>query len=182
MLVRNSPYRARKPKYISEFLKKNTAALASDGSSRHSPSLHLGLTALQPSRRHHTQSLLGPLISWPKTDSCFGIPPRASRASLPPQRWATTCCRLSLCHYTAPLSCRLQALASSSHTVSRLSHKAWTIRWSLSQFVSILSLLLNHGNPIFELVCVFLPFPPLPFHFWWKSTSALSLAILVCSM
>jgi len=70
--------------------------MASDVSSRYSPSLRLGLTALQPSRRHHTQSLLGPLISWPKTDSCFGIPPRASRASLPPQRWATSALTLPL--------------------------------------------------------------------------------------
>jgi len=33
---------------------------------------------------------------------------------------------------------------------------------SLLQFVSIVSPSLNHGNPILEPVCVFLPFPPLP--------------------
>jgi len=36
---------------------------------------------------------------------------------------------------------------------------------SLLQFVSIVSLLLNHGNPIFEPVYVFVPFPLLPFLF-----------------
>ena len=41
--------------------------MASDGSSPHSPSLRLGLTALQPSRRHHAQSLLGPSFHDTKT-------------------------------------------------------------------------------------------------------------------
>ena len=42
------------------------------------------------------------------------------------------------------------------------------VRPSLLQFVSIVSLLMNHGNPIFELVChgVFLPFPLLSLIFW----------------
>ena len=37
-----------------------------------------------------------------------------------------------------------------------------SFRPSLFQFVSIVSLLLNHGNLIFEPVCVFAPFPLLP--------------------
>jgi len=47
---------------------------------------------------------------------------------------------------TAPLSCSLQPLLK----LSLLS-----VRPSLLQFFSIVSLLLNHGNPIFEFVCVF---------------------------
>jgi len=95
----------------------------------------------------------GPLIPWPKNASCSRIPPRASRASLPPRRWATTSYRLSLRPCTAPLSCSLQPLLK----LSLLS-----LRSSLLQFVSIVSLLLNRGNPIFEPVCVFLPFFILP--------------------
>ena len=106
-----------------------------------------------------------PLISWPRNTSCSRIPPRAICISLPPRRWATTRCRLSLRPCTAPLSCSLQPLLN----VSLLS-----LGPSLLQFVSIVSLLLNHGNPIFEPVCVFLPFPLLPLLFWLTWMSALS--------
>jgi len=41
--------------------------MAGDGPSPHSPSLHLGLPAPQPSRRHHAQSLLGPSFHDPRT-------------------------------------------------------------------------------------------------------------------
>jgi len=71
------------------------------------------------------------------------MPPRASRTSLPPRWWATTCCRLSLCLYTVPLSCSLQPLLMLS---------LWSLGPSL---LSIVSLLLNHGNLIFEPLCVF---------------------------
>ena len=67
-----------------------------------------------------------------------------------------TRCQVSLRPCTAPLSCSLQPLLK----LSLLS-----LRPSLLQFVSIVSLLLNHGNPIFEPVCVFLPFPFLPLLF-----------------
>jgi len=87
----------------------------------------------------------GPLISWPKNASCSRIPLGASCASLPPQRWATTSCRLSLRPCTAPLSCSLQPF---------LKFSLLSLRPSLLQFVSIVSLLLNHGNLIFEPVCV----------------------------
>ena len=40
--------------------KQNMAAMASDSPSPHSPPLHLGLPAPQPSKRYHAQSLLGP--------------------------------------------------------------------------------------------------------------------------
>jgi len=66
--------------------------------------------------------------------------------SLPPRRWATTCCRLSLHPCPAPLSCSLQPL---------LKLLLSSLEPSLLQFESIVSLLLNHGNPIFESVCAF---------------------------
>jgi len=103
----------------------------------------------------------GPLISWPKNASCSRIPPRASRVSLPPLRWSTICCRLC----TASVSCSLQALFKLS---------LFSLGPSLLQFVSIVSLLLNHGNPIFEPVCAFLLFPLLPLLFWQKCNSTLS--------
>jgi len=107
----------------------------------------------------------GSLISWPKNASCSRIPPRASRASLPPRRWVTTHCRLSLRPCTAPLSCSLQPL---------LKLPLSSLRPSLLQFFSIVSLLLNHGNQIFAPLCVYLPFALLPLLFWFKWTSALS--------
>jgi len=66
---------------------------------------------------------------------------------------ARTCCRLSLRPCAAPLSCSLQPL---------LKLLLFSLGPSLLQFVSIASPLLNHGNLIFEPVCVFLPFPLLP--------------------
>ena len=95
-----------------------------------------------PPRPVHARSL----FSWPKNASCSQIPLQASSASLPPRRWSTTRCRLSLRPWTAPLSCRLQPLLK----LSLLS-----LRPSLLQFVSIVLLLLDHGNPIFEPVCGF---------------------------
>jgi len=94
----------------------------------------------------------------------FSNPTRASRASLPPRRWATTCSRLSLNSCPAPLSCSLQPLVKLS--LLRLGP-------FLLQFVSIVALLLNHRNPIFEPVCVFI-FSSSAFAFWWKWKSALS--------
>jgi len=89
----------------------------------------------------------GPLISWPKSASCFRIPPRASSASLPPRRWATTsCCQLSLRPCSAPLSCSLRPL---------FKLLLLSLGPSLLQFVSIVSFLLTHRDPIFEPVCVF---------------------------
>jgi len=52
----------------------------------------------------------GPLISWSENASCSRIPSRASLASFAPRWWATTCCRLPLRPWTAPLSCSLQIL------------------------------------------------------------------------
>jgi len=106
----------------------------------------------------------GPLISWPINATCSRIPLRASRASLPPQRWATTRCRLLFRPCTAPLSCSLQPLLK----LSLLS-----LRPSLLQFISNMSLLLNHRNMILEPVCVFLPFLSSSYAFLIELTSAL---------
>jgi len=95
----------------------------------------------------------GALISLTKYASCSRIPSRASCASLPPQRWAITRHRLSLHPCAAPLSCSLQPL---------LKMLLWSLGPPLLQFVSTASLLLDHGNLIFESVCVLLPFPRLP--------------------
>jgi len=73
----------------------------------------------------------GPLISWSKNASCSRIPPRASRASLTPRRWAMTRHRLSLCPCTAPLSCSLQPLLNLSFLSPRP---------SVLQFVLIVSI------------------------------------------
>jgi len=89
--------------------------------------------------------------------TCSRIPPRASCASFLPQWWATARCRHSLRLCTAPRSCSLQPLLK----LSLLS-----LRPSLLQFVSIVSPLLNYGNPICEPVCVFLPFSLLSLLFW----------------
>jgi len=145
--------------------KRNMAVMASDGPSTHSPSLHLGQPGPPAIETPPHPVPAGPLISWPKNASCIRILPQASRASLPLRRWATTCCRLSLLPCTAPPSCSLQPLLK----LSLLS-----LRPSLLQFVSIVSLLLNHGSPIFGPMCVFLPFPLLPLLFWQKWTSVLS--------
>jgi len=54
--------------------------------------------------------------------------------------------RLSLRLCTAPPSCSMQPLLKLS---------LFSLRPSLFQFVSLVAPLLNHGNPIFEPVCVF---------------------------
>jgi len=99
----------------------------------------------------------GPLIAWLKNASCSRIPPRASCTSLPPRPWAMTRHWVSLRPCTAPPSCSLQPLLK----LSLLSFRPF-----LLQFVWIVSPLLNHGDPTFEPVCVFLPFPLLPLLFW----------------
>jgi len=85
MFVSNLPYRGRKPKYRSKFLKKqNLAVMASNGLSPHFPSLCLGRTAPQPSRRHHAQSLLRPSFHDPRSlmfSNCTPSEPHLSPAA-----------------------------------------------------------------------------------------------------
>jgi len=144
MFASNLSHRDRKPKYTSKFETKH------GGDGKQWPLTPFPFLAPWPSRHPAIKMPprpvpAGPLISWPRSASCSRIPSRACRASLPPRRWATTRCRLSLRPCTAPLSCSLQPLLK----LSLLS-----LRPSLLQFVSIVSLLLNHGNSIFEPVCV----------------------------
>ena len=60
--------------------------MESDGPSPHSPSLHLGLPAPQPSRGHHAQSLLGPSFHDPRTH-IFGIIYIYPRHPTYPPKW-----------------------------------------------------------------------------------------------
>jgi len=87
--------------------------MASDGPSPHPPPLRLSLAAHQPSRRHPAQSLLDPSFHDPSQEfwTSHVLESHPERAtSLPPRRWATTCCRLWIRPCTAPLSCSLQPL------------------------------------------------------------------------
>ena len=139
--------------------KQNMSVMASDGPgpSTHSPSLHLGLPAPQTSRRLHAQSLLCPSFRDPRAHHVLESHPKqaAPLSRQDNERWHAIWLSLRPC--TAPLSCSLQSLLK----LSLLS-----LRPSLLQFVSIVSPLLNHGNPIFEPVCVFLSFPRLPLLLW----------------
>jgi len=169
MFASNLPYRDRKPKYISKFSTKHGR-----GDGKRYPLTPFPFLAPWPACPPAIDTpprpvTAGPLVLWPQNASCSRIPPRASRTSpsLPPRRWATTCCRLSLRPCTAPLSFRLQPLL-------QLSLLSLASGPSLPQFVSIVSFLLNHGNPILEPVCVFWPFPLLFCFFWLKWTSASS--------
>jgi len=79
----------------------------------------------------------------------FSISPRASRASLLTRRRETTCCRLPLCPCTLPLLISLQPL---------LKLPLLSLGLSQLQFVSTVWLLLNHGKPDLDSMCVFLSF------------------------
>jgi len=160
MFASNLSHRDEEPKYISKFWTKH----GRDG--KRGPPTPFPFLTPWPSRPPAIKTPprpvpAGPLISWPKNASCSRIPPRASRTSLPPRRWVMTRHRLSLRPCTAPPSWSLQSLLK----LSLLS-----LGPSLLKFVSIVSPLLNHRNPIFEPVCVFLPFPLLPLPFWQKRT------------
>ena len=159
MFANNLSHRDRKPKYISKFWTKH----AGDGKRR--PLTLFSFLAPWLSRPPAIETPprpvpAGPLIPWPKNASCSQIPPRASHATLPPRRWATTRCPIVGSHSALALRLHLAA-CKPLFKLSLLS-----LRPSLLQFVSIVSLLLSHGNPIFESVCVFLPFPLLPLLFW----------------
>ena len=76
--------------------------MASDGPSPHSPSLRLGLSAPQPSRRHHAQSLLGPSFHDPRTHHVLESPVTPSKPRLSP---AVTMSDDTLSALTPPLHC-----------------------------------------------------------------------------
>jgi len=124
--------------------------MASDGPSPHPPSPECVLALPPTSHRDATT----PSPCWApyfvtQERPMLSIPPRASRASLLPRRRETTCCRLPLCHCTAPLLISLQPL---------LKLPLLSLGPSQLQFVSTVSLLLNHGKPELEPMCVFLSF------------------------
>jgi len=125
--------------------KQNMAVMARDGPSPHSSSLRLGLPAPKPSRRHHAQSLLGPSFHDPRTYHVLESHPEqaAPLSRRDDERRHVVGSHSALAML---LSCSLQPLLK----LSLLS-----LRPSLLQFASIVSLLLNHGNLIFEPVCVF---------------------------
>jgi len=129
MFASNLSHRNKKPTYFSKFWTKH------GGGGKRWPLTPFPFLAPWPSRPPAIKMPprlvpVGPLISWPKSASCSRIPPRASRASLPPRRWAMTRHRLSLCPCTAPLSCSLLHLLKLS---------LFSRRPSLIQFVSIVS-------------------------------------------
>ena len=76
--------------------------MASDGPSPHSPSLRLGLTAPQPSRRHLAQSLLGLSFHDPKTPHVLARGGIQSEPRLSP---AATMSDDMLSALTPPLHC-----------------------------------------------------------------------------
>ena len=116
--------------------------------SPHSPSLRFGLPAPQPSRRHHAQSLLGPSFHDLGTHHVLESQPEQA-ASL--SRRDDERCHAIVSHSILALRLHLAACSPSSSCLESLV----SLRPSLLQFVSIISSLLNHGNPIFEPVCVF---------------------------
>ena len=138
------PYRDRTTKYINKFSKK--IWLWWQAMDPHPISLPCTLALPSPSHRDAAT----PSPCWvphfmTQERLMFLIFTASKPRSLPPRRWATTCCRLSLRPCTAPLSCSLQPLLK----LSLLS-----LGPSLLQFVSLVSLLLNHGNPIFDICAV----------------------------
>ena len=149
MFASNLSHWDRKPKYLSKFWTTH------GGDGKRWPLTPFPFLAPWPSRPPAIEMPprpvpAGPLISWSNNASCSRFSSRASRASLPSRRWAMTCNRLSLHPCPAPLSCSLQPLLKLSR---------WSLGPSLLQFVSIVSILLNFGNPTFEPVCVFYLFP-----------------------
>jgi len=121
--------------------------MANNGPSPHLPSLRLILAAHQPSRCHHAQSLLGPSFHYPRTPHVLeSHPERATHHSRRDDEWSN---------------------AVGSHSVLELRNYLAACTWpllklsllslgpSVLQFVSHVSFLLNHWNPIFEPVCVF---------------------------
>jgi len=96
------------------------AVMASDGSSPHFPSLRLGLTALQPSRRHHAQSLLRPSFHDPRSLMFSNHTPSEPR--LFP---ATTMSDNILSALTSPLHCA--SISQPATPPQVVAFESWTI-------------------------------------------------------
>jgi len=107
--------------------------MPSDGPSPHSPSLRLGLTNLQPSRRHHAQSLLSPSFHDPRTPHVLESHPKraAPLSRRNDERWHAVGSHsaLALCLYLAAynpsLSCHFWVLDHFCSTLSQLFHSCW---------------------------------------------------------
>ena len=115
--------------------------MASDGPSPHSPSLRLGLTGPQPSRRYHTQSLLGPSFHDPRPPHVFEChPERAAplsrrdderRHAVGSHSAFTLCLYLAACN---PSSCCRSGVLD--HLCSQSFHSCWIMEtWSLNHCV-----------------------------------------------
>ena len=91
MFATNLSHWDRKPKYLSKFWSNH----GGDGKR----SLRLGLPAPQPSRRHHTQSLLGPSFHDPRTHHVLeSHPERAAPLSRRDDEWCTPSSLTPLLH------------------------------------------------------------------------------------
>jgi len=109
------------------------AVMGSDGPSPYFPSLRLGLPAPQPSRRHHTQSLLGPSFHDPRTHHILeSLPERAA----PPSRrdnershaigsHSVLAMRLHLAACNPSSSCRFWVLDHLCSNLSQSFHLCW---------------------------------------------------------
>ena len=96
------------------------AVMASDGSSPHFPSLRLGLTALQPSRRHHAQSLLRPSFHDPRSVMFSNRTPSEPRLSP-----AATMSDDILSALTLPLHCA--SISQPATPPQVVAFESWTI-------------------------------------------------------
>jgi len=109
------------------------AEMASDGPSRHSPSLRLGLPAPQPSRHHHAQSLLGPSFHDPRTHHVLESHPEQAvpLSRRDNERWhaigshsaLALCLHLAACSPSS--SCRFWVLDHLCSNLSQLFHLCW---------------------------------------------------------
>jgi len=117
------------------------AVMASDGPSPHSPSLRLGLPTLQPSRRHHTQSLLGPSFHDSRTHHALESHPEqaATLSRRDDERWhavgfhSALALHLYLAACNPSSNCRFWVFDHVCSNLSQLFHFCWiTDIWSLN--------------------------------------------------
>jgi len=126
--------------------KQNMAVMASDDPSPHSSSLRLGVIAPQPSRRHHTQSLLGPSFHDPRKHHVLEshserAAPLSHRDN---ERWhaigshSARVLRQYLASCNPSSSCRFWDLDHLCSNLSQLFHFCWiTEIWSLNLCICV---------------------------------------------